>query len=113
MWSIWLCFFPSGEVQVFLWMLRWGNMVLLTTKYGHRTSVRNVICICICRYTLAELLFVPEFHTVPYQYILHQFIFFFIFLTVLYPCFAFKKYIGTSKFLFRAALQNFCFEQSV
>jgi hypothetical protein len=28
-----LCVFPSGEVQVYLWMLRWGNMVLLTTKF--------------------------------------------------------------------------------
>jgi hypothetical protein len=30
----------------------------------------------ICRYTIPELLFVPEFHTGTYQYILYQCIFF-------------------------------------
>jgi hypothetical protein len=29
-WSIWLWVFPSGDVQVYLWMLRCGNIVLLT-----------------------------------------------------------------------------------
>jgi hypothetical protein len=33
MWSIWLWVFPSGEVQVHLWMFRCGNMVLLTTRF--------------------------------------------------------------------------------
>jgi hypothetical protein len=27
-WSIWLCVFPSGDVQVYLWILWWGNSVL-------------------------------------------------------------------------------------
>ena len=33
MWSIWLCVFPSGEVQVCLWMSLCGNIVLLTTRF--------------------------------------------------------------------------------
>jgi hypothetical protein len=33
MWSIWLWDFPSGDVQVYLWMLRYGNIVLLTTRF--------------------------------------------------------------------------------
>jgi hypothetical protein len=44
--------------------------------------------------------FFPEFHICTYQYILYPFIFFHFFLTV-YPCFAFKKYTGTSKLPFR------------
>jgi len=33
MWSIWLCVFPSGDVQVHLWMFWCGNIVLLTTGF--------------------------------------------------------------------------------
>ena len=33
MWAIWLCVFPSGEVQVYLWMFRCGNIVLATTRF--------------------------------------------------------------------------------
>jgi len=33
MWSIWLWVFPSWEVQVYLWMFRCGNIVLLTTSF--------------------------------------------------------------------------------
>ena len=33
MWSIWLWVIPSGEVQVYLWMFQWGNIMLLTTRY--------------------------------------------------------------------------------
>jgi hypothetical protein len=33
MWSIWLWVFPSGETQVYLWMLRCGKIVLLTTRF--------------------------------------------------------------------------------
>jgi hypothetical protein len=33
MWSIWLCVLPSGDVQVTLWMLRCGNIVLLTVRF--------------------------------------------------------------------------------
>jgi hypothetical protein len=49
------------------------------------------------RYTIPELLFVPEFHTGTYHYILtYIHLFFLIFLTV-YPCFAFKIwYTGAS-----------------
>jgi len=32
-WSLLLCVFPSGELQVYIWMSWCGNMVLLTTKY--------------------------------------------------------------------------------
>jgi len=32
-WSIWLWVFPSGEVQMYLWMFRCGNIVLLTTRF--------------------------------------------------------------------------------
>jgi hypothetical protein len=32
-WSIWLLVFPSGEVQLYLWMFRCGNIVLLTTRF--------------------------------------------------------------------------------
>jgi hypothetical protein len=31
-WSIWLWGFPSGDIQVYLWMLRCGNIVLLTLR---------------------------------------------------------------------------------
>jgi len=33
MWSIWLRVFPTGEGQVYLWMFRWGNIVLLKTGF--------------------------------------------------------------------------------
>jgi len=33
MWSIWLRVFPTGEVQVYLWMFRCGNIVLLTNGF--------------------------------------------------------------------------------
>jgi hypothetical protein len=56
----------------------------------------------ICRYTVPELISVPEFHTDTYQYILHPFLFS-NFLTV-YHCFVFKRYTGTSKFPFRAVI---------
>jgi hypothetical protein len=32
-WSVWLWFFPSGDVQVNLWMLPCGNIVLLTVRF--------------------------------------------------------------------------------
>jgi hypothetical protein len=32
LWSIWLWVFPSGEVQVYLWMFRCGNIVFLTIR---------------------------------------------------------------------------------
>ena len=32
MWSIWLWVFPSGEVQLYLWMFWCGNIVLFTTR---------------------------------------------------------------------------------
>jgi hypothetical protein len=32
-WSIWLWAFPSGEVQVYLWMFWWGNIVLITIRF--------------------------------------------------------------------------------
>jgi hypothetical protein len=47
----------------------------------------------ICQYNKPELLFVPEFHTGTYKYILYPFIFS-IFVTI-YPCFAFSKYTGS------------------
>jgi hypothetical protein len=56
------------------------------------------------------ILFVSEFHTGSYQYILYSCILFPIFLAAC-PCFAFKKYGGTSKFPFRALympLEGFC-----
>jgi hypothetical protein len=28
-WSIWLCVLPSGEVQLYLWILRCGNIITL------------------------------------------------------------------------------------
>jgi hypothetical protein len=34
--------------------------------------------VCIHRYTIPELIFVPEFHTGTYQYIVHTFIFLFV-----------------------------------
>ena len=33
MWPIWLQAFPSGEVQVYFWMIQCGNIVLLTTRF--------------------------------------------------------------------------------
>ena len=33
MWSIWLWVFPSEEIQLYLWMFRCGNIVLLTTRF--------------------------------------------------------------------------------
>jgi hypothetical protein len=33
LWSIWLCVFPSGDVQVNLRMLRCGNIVLLRIRF--------------------------------------------------------------------------------
>ena len=33
MWSIWLWVFPSGEVQVYLWMFQCGYIVQLTTRF--------------------------------------------------------------------------------
>jgi hypothetical protein len=33
LWSIWLCVFPSGDVQVNLWILWWRNIVLLTVRF--------------------------------------------------------------------------------
>jgi hypothetical protein len=51
------------------------------------------------RYTMLELVFVPQFRTSTYQCILYPLVP--IFLT-LYPCFAFKEYIGTFKFPFPA-----------
>jgi len=33
MWSIWVCVFPSWEVQVYLWMFRCRNIVLLTIRF--------------------------------------------------------------------------------
>ena len=32
-WPSWLWVFPSGEVQVYLWMFRQGNIVFLTTRF--------------------------------------------------------------------------------
>jgi hypothetical protein len=56
----------------------------------------------ICQYTIPELLFLPKFHTGTYQqYILYLFIFFH------FPCFAFKKYTGTSKCPFRSLAVQF------
>jgi hypothetical protein len=31
-WSIWLCVFQSGDLHVYLWMLRCGNIVFLTLR---------------------------------------------------------------------------------
>jgi hypothetical protein len=53
----------------------------------------------ICWYTIPDL-FVPEFNTGTYQYILYPFIFFH-FLTA-YPCFAFMKYTSGSEFTLQA-----------
>jgi hypothetical protein len=52
------------------------------------------------RYTVPELLFVPEFHTGTYQFILYPFIF--LPYILLHPSFAFAKYNCASKFPFRA-----------
>jgi hypothetical protein len=43
-WSIWLWVFPSGEVQLYLWMFRWGNIVPFTAALhiGGRSSIRNL-----------------------------------------------------------------------
>jgi hypothetical protein len=49
----------------------------------------------ICRYTVPELLFVPEFYTGTYQHVSYYIhLYSSIFLTV-YPCFGFKKYTNT------------------
>jgi hypothetical protein len=60
--------------------------------------------VSICRCTIPEFLFVPEFHTDTYKhiYILYPFIFS-TFLTV-HQSFAFRNYTGISKFPFRALL---------
>jgi hypothetical protein len=57
----------------------------------------------ICRCTIPELIFVPEFHTGTYQYILYAFIFS-VFLTA-YPCFDFEKFT-VAKVSFRALLKH-------
>jgi hypothetical protein len=57
----------------------------------------------ICRCTIPELIFVPEFHTGSYQYILYAFIFS-VSITA-YPCFAFEKFT-VAKVSFRALLKH-------
>jgi hypothetical protein len=33
MWSVWFWVFPSGKVQVYLWMFGCGNILSLTTRF--------------------------------------------------------------------------------
>jgi hypothetical protein len=56
-------------------------------------------------YTIPERLSVPEFHTGTYQYIGLQYPFSPFHFCDDISLFAFKKYIGTSKFSFRALIK--------
>ena len=51
-WSIWLWVFPSGEVQVYLWMFWWEKIMLLTTRTfwcGKVYYSNTIIIISWCR----------------------------------------------------------------
>ena len=47
MWSIWLWIFPSGEVQVYLWMFRWENIMLINLSF--ESSVFSSLGACTFR----------------------------------------------------------------
>jgi hypothetical protein len=46
---IWLLVFPSGVVQVYLSMFRWGNSVLLTTKFFDVAKFTNLTPLSLLR----------------------------------------------------------------
>ena len=60
MWSIWLWVFPSGEVQVYLRMFRWGNIVLFTTRFFDVAKVTiltplSILCWCKLSFPIVGL----------------------------------------------------------
>jgi hypothetical protein len=52
MWSMWLWVFPSGELQVYLWMFRCGNIVLLTRFLCCKVYYSNTFVMTILMQTL-------------------------------------------------------------
>jgi hypothetical protein len=95
------------------WITEWASDSVLVlclfngalSTYSYLESVGGKQCskwAGICRCIIPELLYVPEFHTFAYQYIIHPFIFFRYSNSI--SLFRFKKYTGTCKFPFRGAL---------
>jgi hypothetical protein len=88
--------------QIWIRWRRKESLLLMGSSPGRPASHFTYQCskwTGICLYTIPELPFVPEFHTGTYQYVspLSSSI-----LQTVHPCFAFKKYTGTSTVPFRA-----------
>ena len=66
MWSICLWVFPSGEVQVYLWMFRCGNIMLLTTRFfdvAKFTVLTSLSLLSWCSHSVVglKIFFLPNF----------------------------------------------------
>jgi hypothetical protein len=48
-WSVWLWVFPSGDVQETLWMLRCGNIILLTIRFLDVAKFTTLTLLISCK----------------------------------------------------------------
>jgi hypothetical protein len=65
-WSIWLCPFPSGDVQVNLWILRCGN-ILLRVRFFNVAKLTtltplSLLILCKVSFPVVGLKYVPYLH---------------------------------------------------